>query len=219
LTNEQRSFILHRKLNAMGIEDRKQREREQMRRLILDAAKDIFLEKGYNQTSIRNIADKIEYSPGTIYLYFKEKDEIFYALHNEAFAKLFERFAPLALVEEPFERLKAMGRLYMDFAFNNKDLYDLMFIMNAPMNMLHDACDWQMGHRVFDTLVDTLQQCQAKGRFAGKDLQPLSFMIWSGLHGMCALYCRDRMGVMHDINEKQMMHNSYTYYEAMLETL
>jgi AcrR family transcriptional regulator len=203
----------------MAIEDRKQREKEQMRKLILGAAKDIFLEKGYYQTSIRNIADKIEYSPGTIYLYFKEKDEIFYALHNQSFSLLFEQFAPLSLVGNPFERLKAMGRLYMDFAFKNKDLYDLMFILNAPMNILHNACDWQMGHRTFDTLQHTLKECQDLGYFKGHDLQPLSFMIWSALHGMCALYCRDRMGVMHDIDEKEMMGKSYAYFEAILEKI
>jgi AcrR family transcriptional regulator len=203
----------------MAIEDRKQREKEQMRKLILEAAKDIFLEKGYYQTSIRNIADRIEYSPGTIYLYFKEKDEIFYALHNQSFGLLFEQFAPLALVGNPFERLKAMGRLYMDFAFKNKDLYDLMFIMNAPMNMLHDACDWKMGHRTFDTLTYTLKECQELGYFKGHDLQPLSFMIWSALHGMCALYCRDRMGVMHNIDQKEMMGKSYASFEAILEKI
>lgn len=203
----------------MAIEDRRQREKEQMRRLILDAAKEIFLEKGYEQTSLRNIADKIEYSPGTIYLYFKEKDEIFLALHNEAFGKLFSVFEPLLLVEDPFERLKAMGRLYMDFAFNNKDLYDLMFIMTAPMNMLHDACEWKMGDRVFDTLVQTLAQCQQTGRFKDKDLQTLAFMIWSGLHGMCALYCCGRMGVMHGADEKEMLKNGYQYYVDTLQLL
>ncbi len=203
----------------MAIEDRKQREREQMQRLILDTAREIFLEKGYYQTSIRNIADKIEYSPGTIYLYFKEKDEIFFALHNEAFAKLFNLFEPLTTIKDPYKRLKEMGKLYMDFAINNKDLYDLMFIISAPMNMLHDACDWQMGHRVFDTLVSTLAQCQEKGRFKGKDLQTLSFMIWSSLHGMCALYCRERMGVMNNINQTEMMRNSYKCFEDMLETM
>jgi AcrR family transcriptional regulator len=203
----------------MAIEDRKQREKEQMRRLILDAAKEIFLENGYYQTSMRTIADKIEYSPGTIYLYFKEKDEIFFALHNEAFTKLFDVFAPLALVEEPFERLKAMGKLYMDFAFKNKDIYDLMFIMSAPMNMLHDACDWQMGHRVFDTLTNTLSQCQEKGYFKERDVQTLAFMIWSGLHGMCALYCRDRLGVMQHTDEKQIMLKGYQYFEDMISKI
>lgn len=81
----------------MTIAARKQREKEEMRALILDAARKIFLEKGYEHTSIRNIAEKIEYSPGTIYLYFKEKDEIFHALHEEGFRRLLERCSPLSM--------------------------------------------------------------------------------------------------------------------------
>ncbi|MFY8045852.1 MAG: TetR/AcrR family transcriptional regulator, partial [Chitinophagaceae bacterium] len=72
----------------MTIAHRKQREKVEMRELILSAARSLFLEKGYYETSIRNIAEKVEYSPGTIYLYFKEKDEIFHSLHEEGFRKL-----------------------------------------------------------------------------------------------------------------------------------
>ena len=195
-----------------------------MRRLILDAAKEIFLEKGYYQTSLRNIADKIEYSAGTIYLYFKEKDEIFLELHNEAFGQLLQQMAPLQAVRDPYERLIAMGRIYMRFALNNKDLYDLMFIMSAPMNVLGDACNWTMGDRVFGHLVQTVQHCQEAGRMQGKDPLGLSFTIWSGLHGMCALFCRNRMGVMehvdHEpINEQQMLEQSFEYYIDMLGKL
>jgi AcrR family transcriptional regulator len=208
----------------MGIEDRKQREKENMRRLILDAAREIFLEKGYYQTSIRTIADKIEYSPGTIYLYFKEKDEIFLELHNEAFGQLLQQMAPLQAVGDAFERLVAMGRIYMSFALNNKDLYDLMFIMGAPMNMLGEACPWTMGDRVFDHLVHTVKECQATGRMPGKDPLELSFTIWSGLHGMCALYCRNRIGVMEHVdhkpvNEKEILEKSYGYYVDMLRNM
>lgn len=208
----------------MGIEERKQREKEQMRRLILDAARAIFLEKGYNQASIRNIADKIEYSPGTIYLYFKEKDEIFLALHNEAFGQLFELMAPLRMVEDPFERLIAMGRIYIDFALKNKDLYDLMFIMQAPMNMLDNACHWTEGDRVFDYLVDTVRQCQAGGRMQGHDPSTLSFSIWSAMHGMCALYCRDRMMVVAHVSdefssESELLEGAFRCYIDMLRKL
>ena len=78
--------------------------------------------------------------PGTIYLYYKEKDDIFHALHQEGFRKLIAMMEPLQFVADPFERLKAMGLIYMDFAKNNKDFYDLMFIMQAPMNMEKPDC-------------------------------------------------------------------------------
>ena len=98
----------------MSIAERKQREKEEMRTLILDAARKVFLEKGYYQASIRNIAEEIDYSPGTIYLYFKDKDEIFHALHDEGFRRMLDKMQPLEHVADPFERLKAMGLVYLN---------------------------------------------------------------------------------------------------------
>jgi AcrR family transcriptional regulator len=202
----------------MTIAARKQREKEEMRALILDAARKIFLEKGYDHTSIRNIAEQIQYSPGTIYLYFKEKDEIFHALHEEGFRRLFDKMQPLEHVSDPLERLKAIGRVYLEFATNNRDFYDLMFIMQAPMK--HDQHEeWPMGHRALDFLKNVLRQCQEKGHFPGQNIEYLSFMIWSAVHGMSALFVRDRCKAYHDVQLEpaDLMENGYKSFVAMLE--
>jgi AcrR family transcriptional regulator len=199
----------------MTIATRKQREKEEMRELILHAAKNIFLEKGYAETSIRNIAEKIEYSPGTIYLYFKEKDSIFHALHQEGFRKLIGTMLPLQYVEDPFERLKAMGRIYMDFAKQNKDFYDLMFIMQAPMNMEKDEC-WEEGDKALDHLKQVIRDCQAVGRFEGRDVDYLSFTIWSAMHGMCALYCRERCQAYENVDALTLMDEGYKNLISMM---
>lgn len=204
----------------MTVATRKQREREEMRHLILDAAKAIFIEKGYEQASIRNIAERIEYSPGTIYLYFKDKDEIFHALHEEGFRRFLQQLQPLGFVSDPFERLKAMGRLYIEFARNNKDFYDLMFIMQAPMNVEKEE-QWKMGQQALDGLKQVILDCQAQGRFKGKDVNYLSFSIWSNVHGMCALYTRERCNAYHyeNIDSAVLMENAFDYYIEMLSKL
>jgi AcrR family transcriptional regulator len=201
----------------MSIAERKQREKEDMRGLILDAARKIFLEKGYYQASMRNIAEEIEYSPGTIYLYFKDKDEIFHALHEEGFRRMLEKMQPLEHVADPFERLKAMGLVYLEFAKNNKDFYDLMFIMQAPIK--HEKEEWPMGQRTLDYLKNVLKQCQKKGHFKNIDIEYFSFTIWSTMHGMCALYCRDRCKAYHDIEPMDLMKNGYKSFVAMLEKM
>lgn len=202
----------------MTIANRKQREKEEMRQLILSAARSLFLEKGYYDTSIRNIAEKIEYSPGTIYLYFKEKDEIFHSLHEEGFRKLTAVMLPLQDVEDPFERLKALGKVYMDFAMNNKDFYDLMFIMQAPMNLEEEDC-WEEGDKALDFLKIVIRECQEKGRFQGQDIEYLSFFIWSSMHGMCALYCRDRCNAYKHHNHLNLLNNGYKIFAQMLDKM
>lgn len=192
-----------------------------MRQLILEAARVIFLEKGFHQTSIRTIAEAIEYSPGTIYLYFKDKNEIFHSLHEEGFGRLLIQMQPLEHVSEPFERLKAMGRVYMDFALQNKDFYDLMFIMNAPIDSEKNMEKWEMGNRTLNYLKAVLRDCQKTGRFKGYDVEYLSFTIWSSLHGMCALYCRERCQAYHEqnITADSLMKTGYEYYVRMLEKI
>jgi AcrR family transcriptional regulator len=205
----------------MTIASRKQREKKEMRQLILEAARRIFLEKGFEQASLRNIAEAIDYSPGTIYLYFKDKNDIFHALHEEGFQIMLKKMQPLQHVSDPFERLKAMGRIYMEFAFENKDFYDLMFIMSAPMDHEKDEEKWEMGHTTLNQLKQVLRECQQQGHFTGYDIEYLSFTIWSSMHGMCALYCRERCQAYHDaeLEPHDLMKKGYEYYISMLEKI
>src|SRR3954464_5707534 len=100
----------------MGIKERQVRDREAVRRAILDAARDLFVSEGYQNVSIRKIAERIEYSPAAIYSYFPSKDDIFFALAEEGFrllgdAQMAEGSG--AADGSPLDRLRAMfWRLY-----------------------------------------------------------------------------------------------------------
>jgi len=202
----------------MTIAQRKQREKEEMRQLILEAARRIFLEKGFLGASMRNIAEAIQYSVGTLYLYFRDKDEIFHALHEEGFMRMLLQMAPLQHVSDPFERLKAMGRVYLEFARDNKDFYDLMFIMEAPMKCLNHE-KWDMGDRTLDFLKQIIGECQKQGRFSGMEIDHLTFMIWSAVHGMAALYCRQRTQAFQGMEADDLMRKGLLYFEQMLEQI
>lgn len=184
-----------------------------MRKLILEAAQKLFLTNGYEKVSIRNIADAIEYSPATIYLYFKDKNELFFALHQQAFQKLIAEFAPIADVQDPMERLTAMGRLYIQFAFDNPELFDLMFIMTAPIDALECREDvWEDGHRAFFVLQNAVQHCIDAGVIRHPDAQQASLVIWSMVHGLTALFLRKRMDMFGEANKKELMDNAYDLF-------
>jgi len=78
----------------MGIQDRKERDRESMKARILDAAMALYQENGLESVSIRSIAERIEFSPATIYLYYRDKEDIFYGLYNLAFGSLLQLSKP-----------------------------------------------------------------------------------------------------------------------------
>ena len=173
----------------MAIADRKAKEKEDLKALILKGAKKLFVEKGVEQTTIRSIAEGIDYSVGTVYLYFKDKNAILHALHTQGFSQLSSDFKVLYNVNDPMERLKALGKVYIQFAMDNPDMYDLMFSLKAPMEFLEarQEEEWNEGKATFDVLHTTVKQCMSAGHFTGHKSEPLAFMMWSLVHGMCSL--------------------------------
>ncbi|MNV21621.1 HTH-type transcriptional regulator AcrR [compost metagenome] len=200
----------------MSIAERKQEEKQEMRKRILDAARTIFLDKGYENTSMRNIASEMNYSPGTIYFHFKDKSEIFHELHKEGFRLFLARLKVLDHVADPFERLKAVGRAYIHFAQENKDYYNLMFIADEPEKSSKDG-GFQIAQEAVNHLLALVKECQAQGRFKGMDVEYLSFMILSSMHGICALFCKDRTTNFPDKSNEELMKYGYECFVALLE--
>ncbi len=198
----------------MGVAERKLRAKEEMRQRILETARSLFLEKGFEQTSLRNIAEAIEYSPATIYLYFKDKNELFHALHIEGFKMLLEYMQPLLNIPTPFERLKELSNTYVRFARENPEFYDLMFIMNAPMDAMESEEKWAMGDQTFGFVINLIAECQQQeGRFEGKDPHQFAFYCWSTVHGMVSLEIRQRTRVCHDEEKRPtMVEDSLAYF-------
>lgn len=205
----------------MSTKDRKAREKEELKSLILKNAQKLFVEKGIEQTTIRNIADSIEYSVGTVYLYFKDKNAILHALHTQGFTQMGKEFSVLHNVIHPMERLKAMGKVYINFALNNPDMYELMFTMKAPMQYLNDIDneEWQEGKGTFLALKETIKDCLNQGYFKNHDLEPLSFMIWSVVHGMCSLYISNRIEGVHLQEPQTIVERAYQEFLKMLDKL
>lgn len=192
---------MHCKLIYMGITDRKEREKQEMRKLIIDAAMEMFIKFGYDKTSIRNIADKIEYSPATIYLYYKDKDELLYEVQGEAFDRLHKYFLERVTAEDPMEKLYQLLKAYLSFGIEHQDLYDLMFILRSPMKAVEDQEDWANCDDAYGLLLDIVKACSDQLRFKDPVLAAIS--IWSLGHGMVSLYIRGRYKVSDLSDEAQ----------------
>lgn len=202
----------------MGINERKEREKELLQKSILTAAREVFLEKGFDQTSIRSIAQRIEYSPTTIYLYYKDKDAILFALHSEGFQLLGSKLEVLYTVENPYERLKAMGRIYLQFASDYPDYYDLMFVQKSPLSNLEDDELWQEGADSFDGLKLTVQQCMDEGYLPFSDAEVGAYLVWAAMHGMCNLYDRGRCKVLDPEKSEKIVDLGFEEFIRMMDS-
>ncbi|KQX00907.1 TetR/AcrR family transcriptional regulator [Flavobacterium sp. Root420] len=205
----------------MSTGERKAREKEALKALILKGAKKLFLEKGIEQTTIRNIADEIDYSVGTVYVYFKDKNAILHDLHSIGFDELGGYFKDLFTLEDPMERIRKMGFMYIKFALENPEMYDLMFNVKAPMEFLEKSENenWDEGANTFNYLKKTIEECINKGHFKGHNVEPLSFMIWSLVHGMCCLEIRQRTKGVKFTNPDTILFDGYNEYLKIIEKL
>jgi len=203
----------------MGVKERKARERIDKRELILRSAHQIFIDRGFDEVSIRNIADEIEFSPSTIYLYFKDKNEIFYALHTEAF-KVFNTYvAEIVSIKDPFERLIALGRKFIAFARKYPKYYEIMFITKSPMDCHLNKDKWVEGAKAHSFLEGLVMECQAKGRFKKYDPQILALSIWSYVHGLCSLELQNRLRIYPDEVQHTITRDSFEQFVLILKTL
>jgi AcrR family transcriptional regulator len=176
----------------MGPMERRERERLALRRKILDAARRLFAEEGYDAVTMRTIANEIEYSPRTIYLHFKDKEELIRELCQEDFAILGHGFAKLLKIQDPLERLAAMGRAYSGFARDFPHHYRLMFMTTLPLppnpevmaKMVQPEAD------AYGFLRDCLLEAHTKGllRPGWEDPDLAAQVIWGALHGLLSLH-------------------------------
>jgi len=199
----------------MGIAERKEREREEVKDLILNAAREIFLAEGYENTSMRKIASKIEYSPGIIYLHFRDKNELLLALHNKAFeCKMKALFESVKDIPDPMQRLIATGKAYLEYGINNIQDYELMFVLSCTMEALAVKQEfWKDGATAIGMLKTNIQECVNAGYFR-KDLNldAASLMLWSQVHGLVTLFNKERLNIYPDADQKNLMFDAYELF-------
>jgi hypothetical protein len=137
-------------------------------------------------------------------------------LHREGFQLLLRELKVLDKVADPFERLKAMGRVFIEFAQENKDYYNLMFIVDEP-EKTGETGGFKIAQEAINQVSSVVRECQQKGRFKDMDIEYFTFMILSALHGICALFCKDRTTSFLNKTNEELMHHGYECLVALLE--
>ena len=196
----------------MGTKERKERDKLEMQQKILGAARELFMKEGYENVSIRKIAEKIEYSPGTIYLYYKSKGQIFFVLCFLAFDKFYNEQLKADSITDPRERLKESGRIYIRFAIENPEYFELMFMMKAPLDEYYEEVKSDVGQKSFDYLKDNVQECIDAGYFKGYDLMTATVSTWAFVHGLASLIIKDRLKPMSKSEFDRFIENSLDLY-------
>ena len=194
----------------MGIVTRKEKQKQEIRSLILEESMKLFVEEGFSKVSVRKIAERIQYSPTTLYLYFKDKNEILFYCCESGFKKMLEQNITLGLISDPIERLLQMGVNYLNFGLENPEFYDLMFIQEAPMSALIDmGAGWSSGDQALEALKMIVQDAMDKGLLVPAKVETVAMAVWSMVHGLVSLAIRQRLDKLVAAEEvENTMHES-----------
>jgi len=204
----------------MGIVERKEKQKLEIKKMILDASMKLFVDEGFDNVTIRRIADLIEYSPTTVYLYFKDKNEILYNLHELGFQKLGVMNQNLVEIGNPITRLHKMGENYIEFGLANPEFYDVMFIQRAPMEVLAEMknCDWTYGESALNALKLTIEEAMSKGLIKTASPYAVAMGIWGMMHGLVSLAIRDRFEKLgENLDIRAMMHQSLNWLLSSID--
>jgi AcrR family transcriptional regulator len=180
----------------LGLKERQEREREAVSRAILDAARELFVTHGYQEVSIRKIADRIEYSPAAIYGYFPSKDDIFFALAEEGFRLLFS-YAEDVHVDpavDPADTLRELFWRYYTFSKDHPEYFALMFL-DRSVPKIRD--NWErfgfLGELKHDTHARVARTIAAGAVPAGTSSHAVFRLLLTAAHGAAALRLCDRL--------------------------
>jgi len=169
----------------MGTVERRERERDEIRRKIVDAARELFVREGYDRVTMRRIAEAIEYSATTIYNHFKDKDDLLEALCHEDFARLLEALRTQPHPTSGVAQIRQLGLAYAQFGLSHPNHYRFMFL--TPANHIDGHELSAPGQRSFELLRQAVQEAIDQGELLAGDAITMAQVMWASLHGVVAL--------------------------------
>jgi len=162
----------------------RERYRVALRRSILDAAREEFVQHGYYGVSMRALAEKVGCSHGNLYVHFKDKDAIFDSLVEESFEQFaagLRKVPESARRGDPVEFLRKAGRAYVEFGLANASAYEFAFILRRP------GARPRKPHVTYERLRALVQRCIDEKRFRRMDADAASQVAWAAAHGITSL--------------------------------
>ncbi|MFO8100142.1 MAG: TetR/AcrR family transcriptional regulator [Salinibacter sp.] len=173
---------------------------EDLRRLILDTARHLLLQEGYQNLSMRKIARDIGYSPTSIYLHFDSKDALLHALIHEGMMTLRDQLETVAEAhpQAPISRLRALCRRFIEFGLANPEYYEIMFQLRPERMERYPPSKYRAARRNLELFTQALAEGAEDGRLSVDDPDVSASTIWASLHGTVSLLLAERLDVQID---------------------
>ena len=172
----------------MGVKERREREKQELKQSILDAAREIASQDGWQAVTIRRVAEMIEYSPPTIYEYFESKDAILVELVGQGFNILFGKMGTaFDATNDPNLRMIKLALAYCDFAWDHPELYQVMHGLGGASRSTSDLPQTRESHGIDPMLIAAVRDIFGAVELNPDDLHAALDIQWATLHGIVSL--------------------------------
>ena len=170
------------KSQVADIRTPREKYRNELRRSILDAAREAFVEYGYAGVSMRQLAEQVGCTHGNLYVHFKDKEALFDALVEESFDQFAEslRIPESKKRADPVKALREAGRTYVEFGLKNASVYEFAFILRRPGQR-------RKPHLAYERMRALVQRCIDEKHFRRMDAEVASQSLWAAAHGITSL--------------------------------
>jgi AcrR family transcriptional regulator len=174
----------------MGIKEKRAKYKEEFRQEILKSARELFINDGYEAFSMRRLAEKIDYSPTTIYQYFKDKDELLIAICEELAERFLANLSRIrANISEPLDALRHALLYLIDFGGNNPNEYKVFFFMRPNVYGTHEEFMEResMARNSYLEFRKIVQECIDAGKLRPMDIDVLTQVLATATHGLIVM--------------------------------
>jgi len=174
----------------MGSIERRERERAETRVAILDAARTILNNRGYEGLTMRAVADEIEYTPAAIYKHFADREQLVRELcANDflGFNKIVreQQAASLQTAKDPYDVLRQLAQVYAKFALEYPEQYRVMFMTPLPVDQVHDSAEPETD--AYTSCLNAVEHVQKAGCFPGLSPALVAQTLWATIHGVVSI--------------------------------
>jgi AcrR family transcriptional regulator len=184
----------------MSIKERKEREKDEMRELILNAASEIIAKDGMEKLSIRKIAALIDYSPAIIYHYFQDKEHIVNEIMKKNYEKIVRTVSAVEVnIEDPKEKIKQILRNYIEVALAMSEEYIAIMLNSSSMILEHTTVLFKGSskkRRAIGILCENLKEVHKN--MDEDTIELTAQMIWTSIFGLTV-----RLIIESDLDENQ----------------
>jgi AcrR family transcriptional regulator len=202
----------------MGINERRQTEKKIIRKKIIDASSEILVQEGYENLSIRKIASRIEYSPGIIYHYFKDKAEIIAFVVEEGYGNILKCISEIPIdTENPDKSIVNGLRSYIELMLENPQQFRAILMndieaIQEKVNMLQEGVSKK--RKSIQGLCKLVELGIEKNIFKKIDIELTAQIMWTSTHGLIS-----RLIIEKNISSQQKERIINHHFEVLINGL